>query len=63
MPFGTFALLCGSRDLAPVSYYYLFKFFNQISRSSCGIFSANALKIRLIQNLCAPCGSIKTFRN
>ena len=45
------------------SYYYLIKFFNQISRSSCGIFSAKALKIRLMQNLYAPYGAIKTFQN
>ena len=45
-------------------YYYLIKFFNQISRSSYGIFSAKALKIRLMQNLYAPhCGAIKTLKN
>ena len=44
------------------SYYFLIKFFNQKSRGSRGIFSAKALKIRLIQNLYAPYGAIKTFR-
>ena len=38
---------------------YLIKFFNQISRGSRGIFSAKALKIRLMQNLYAPYGAIK----
>ena len=37
-------------------YYYLIKFFNQISHGSRGIFSAKAMKIRLMQNL------IKTFK-
>ncbi len=36
--------------------------FNQISRGSRGIFSAKALKMRLIQNLYAPYGAIKTFK-
>ena len=45
------------------SYYYLIKNINQISRGSRGIFSAKALKIRLMQNLYAPNGAIKTFRN
>ena len=47
---------------ATVSYYYLIKFFNQISRGSRGIFSAAALKICLMQNLYAPYGAIKTFK-
>ncbi len=47
---------------ANVSYYYLIKNFNQISRGSRGIFSAKALKMRLIQNLHAPYGAIKTFK-
>ena len=44
------------------SYYYLIKNFNQISRGSRGIFSAKALKIRLMQNLYASNGAIKTFK-
>jgi len=40
-------------------YYYLIKNFNQISRGFRGIFSAKALKIRLMQNLYAPNGAIK----
>ena len=38
------------------------KTFRQISRGSRGIFSAKALKIRLMQNLCAPNGAIKAFK-
>ena len=45
-----------------ISYYYLIKNFNQISRGYRGIFSAKALKIRLMQNLYAPDGAIKTFK-
>ena len=43
-------------------YYYLIKFFNQISRSSAAFSAQKALKIRLIQNLYAPYGAIKTFK-
>ena len=40
------------------------KSFHLISRAVRGIFSAKALKIRLMQNLYAPhCGAIKTLKN
>ena len=47
---------------AIVKYYSLIQYLNQRSRGSRGFFSTIVLKTRLIQNLYAPDGAIKTFK-